>query len=301
MKIVAPLEGFLGLNDNEFASTLGKPRVTVVPFGLEKTVTYGGGASRGPEAIINASKKVEFFDEDFWGETFRYYNLKTLAPFTIKEDIKLALEQIENIVEDILDDDSFPLILGGEHSLTAGAIRPFINRYEEIFILHFDAHTDLRDSYDSERFSHASVMRRCLEEPGVRIISVGVRNISAQEIEFFESNRDRINIHWAKDRDNWNIKNIIAPLKNKDVYISFDLDGFDSSLMQATGTPEPGGIFWNDAINIIKAASAEANNIIGADIVELAPVIGLHACDFLAAKLAYKILGFRFSDSHLRI
>ena len=102
MKIVAPLEGFLGLNDNEFASTLGKPRVTVVPFGLEKTVTYGGGASRGPEAIINASKKVEFFDEDFWGETFRYYNLKTLAPFTIKEDIKLALEQIENIVEDIL-------------------------------------------------------------------------------------------------------------------------------------------------------------------------------------------------------
>ena len=299
MNTVKPLHGFLGLTDNEFASTLGKPGVTIVPFGLEETVTYGRGTSRGPQAIINASKKVEFFDEELWVETFRDYNLKTLEPFILKKGIKPALEQIENIVEDILADGRFPLILGGEHSLTAGAIRPFIKRYSEIVILQFDAHTDLRDSYGEECFSHASVIRRCLEEPGVKVISVGVRNISAGEVDYFESNRDRINIHWAKDRSTWNIKNIISPLKNKDVYISFDLDGFDSSLMQATGTPEPGGIFWNDAINIIQAANKEANNIIGADIVELAPMIGLHACDFLAAKLAYKILGYRFSNSHL--
>ena len=126
------------------------------------------------------------------------------------------------------------------------------------------------------------------------LISCGIRNISREEIPYLEANSDRIKIHFAKDKRNWNIEEIIAPLKNRPVFLTFDLDGFDSSLMQATGTPEPGGLMWDDALDIIRAAS-KICNLIGADIVELAPVKHLHSCDFLAAKLCYKILNYALS------
>ena len=123
------------------------------------------------------------------------------------------------------------------------------------------------------------------------IVSIGIRNISAEEIPFLDANRHRISIYWGKDRDDWKIEEIVAPFKGRPVYLTFDLDGFDGSLMPATGTPEPGGVFWNDAIRIIKAVS-KAGRIVGADINELAPIEGLHAPNFLAAKLAYKILSY---------
>ncbi len=268
--------------------------MTVVPFGLEASVSYGGGTARGPQAILDASHQVELFDEELWREPFRDFDLTTLAPFLLETGIQPALDQIEAMVESLLSADRFPLILGGEHSLTVGAIRSFLARHDELVILQFDAHADLRDGYEGEPFSHAAAMRRCLDAPGVRLVSVGVRNISAEEIPYLEANRDRIDIYWAKDRANWDIEKIVAPLAGKPVYLSFDLDGFDSSLMPATGTPEPGGLFWDDAISVIRTASRVAGNIVGADIVELAPIAGLHACDFLAAKLAYKILSYRF-------
>jgi agmatinase len=295
METLSPAQGFLGLSDAEAASAAGKPGVTVVPFGLEGSVSYGGGTAQGSQAIIEASHQVELFDEELWSEPFRDYDLATLAPFPLAAGIQPALDQLETIVEDILDDGRFPLILGGEHSLTAGAIRPFLARHDDLVILQFDAHADLRDGYEGEPYSHAAAMRRCLDAPGVHLVSVGVRNISAGEIPFFEANRERIDIYWAKDRASWDIGEIVAPLAGRPVYLTFDLDGFDSSLMPATGTPEPGGLFWDDAINVIRAASQAAGEIVGADIVELAPIPGLHACDFLAAKLAYKILAYRFS------
>ncbi|NKB48203.1 MAG: agmatinase [Alphaproteobacteria bacterium] len=294
MEVLPPRQGFLGLSGEEAAGTAGKPGVTVVPFGLEASVSYGGGTARGPQAILDASHQVELFDEELWREPFRDFDLTTLAPFLLETGIQPALDQIEAMVESLLSADRFPLILGGEHSLTVGAIRSFLARHDELVILQFDAHADLRDGYEGEPFSHAAAMRRCLDAPGVRLVSVGVRNISAEEIPYLEANRDRIDIYWAKDRANWDIEKIVAPLAGKPVYLSFDLDGFDSSLMPATGTPEPGGLFWDDAISVIRTASRVAGNIVGADIVELAPIAGLHACDFLAAKLAYKILSYRF-------
>ena len=296
MKVLPPPQGFLGLSDEEAGSTAGKPGVTVVPFGLEASVSYGGGTARGPQAIIDASHQVELFDAELWREPFRDFELATLAPFPLDDGVQSALEQIEAIVEEILDDRRFPLILGGEHSLTAGAIRPFLERYDDLVILQFDAHADLRDGYDGEHYSHAAAMRRCLDAPGVRLVSVGVRNISALEVSFLEANRERIDIYWAKDRATWDVNKIVSPLAGRPVYLTFDLDGFDSSVMPATGTPEPGGLLWDDAIEIIRAASQVAGEIVGADIVELAPIAGLHACDFLAAKLAYKILGYWFSS-----
>ena len=294
METLSPLQGFLGLSEEEAASTAGKPGVTIVPFGLEASVSYGGGTARAPLAILEASHQVELFDEELWREPFRDWDLATLAPFPLESAIKPALDQLETIVEGILGADRFPFIFGGEHSLTVGAI-PGVSQAPRR-----SRHPAIRCPRRFARplcggtFFHAAAMRRCLDAPGVRLVSVGVRNISAEEIPFFEANRERIDIYWAKDKANWDIDEMVAPLAGRPVYLTFDLDGFDSSLMPATGTPEPGGLFWDDAIDIIRAASQSAGEIVGADIVELAPIPGLHACDFLAAKLAYKILAYRF-------
>lgn len=271
------------------------PKVVVVPFGIEGSVSYGGGTADGPRAIIEASHQVELFDEELWCEPFRRFRLETMAPFPIADGVRPAVDQIAAIVEEIVAGGGFPLVLGGEHSLTAGAIRPFAARHDGLVILQFDAHADLRDGYDGEPYSHAAAMRRCLDDPAISIVSIGIRNISAEEIPFLEANRDRIHIHWAKDRDEWDVAEIVAGLAGRPVYLTFDLDGFDASLMPATGTPEPGGLYWRDATRIIRAAAESAGEIVGCDITELSPIPGFHACDFLAAKLAYKILAYRFA------
>jgi len=295
MNVLSPPRGFLGLSEADAAAAVGKPGVTVVPFGLEASVSYGGGTALGPQAILEASHQVELFDEELWREAVRDFDLETLAPVDIARDIPAALAQLEAIVAGILDAGRFPLVLGGEHSLTPGAIRPFLERYEDLVILQFDAHADLRDGYEGEPYSHAAAMRRCLDAPNVGLVSVGIRNISAGEVPFLEANRNRIEIFWAKDRARWTSVDIAAAVAGRPVYLTFDLDGFDGSVMPATGTPEPGGLFWPETIAIIRAACRSAREIVGADIVELAPAPGLHACDFLAAKLAYKILSYRFS------
>ena len=297
MDILPPEEGFLGLSGDDVRNAGGKPGVSIIPFGLEASVSYGGGTAAGPGAMIEASHQVELFDEDLWREPCRDFELETLAPVTIAKEIPAALDQLAGIVGGVLGRGRFPLTFGGEHSITPGAIRPFVDRYPDLVLLQFDAHADLRDGYEGEPFSHAAAMRRCLDNPGVSLVAVGIRNISAGEIPFLEANRDRIHIYWGKDRRTWNVDEIVAHLKGRPVYITFDLDGFDASLMQATGTPEPGGLFWDDAVAIIRAACRVAGEVVGADINELAPIEGLHSCDFLAAKLAYKILGYRFSSA----
>ena len=185
------------------------------------------------------------------------------------------------------------MVLGGEHSLTSGAIKPFIKKYEKIYLLHFDAHTDLRNSYNGNKFSHASAIRRCLDSPNVSLVSFGIRNISSNEISFLRKNRKRIKIFWAKDKLKWNLNVFKKIIKNKKVYITFDVDALDSSLMPATGTPEPGGLFWDETINIIKIAAKSAK-IVGADINELSPIKGFDSCNFLTAKLVYKIISYSF-------
>jgi agmatinase len=287
---LAQEKGFLGIEE-KYLKTPNDAKVIVVPFGLEASVSYGGGTKNGPKAIIKSSHQVELFDEEFWCETFRKYGVATLKPFKIKEDVAKAIDQLEEITEQILAAGKFPLTLGGEHSITAGSIRPFVKKYPNLAILHFDAHADLRDGYGGEFYSHAAALRRVMDNPIKTLISCGIRNISAGEIPYLESNKDRIKIHFAKDKRNWNIAEIVAPLKGRPVYLTFDIDGFDSSLMQATGTPEPGGIMWEDALDIIRAAG-KISNIVGADLVELAPVKTLHSCDFLAAKLCYKMLAY---------
>ncbi|TNE35256.1 MAG: agmatinase [Alphaproteobacteria bacterium] len=288
-------EGFLGLS-GEDAFTYETAKAVIIPFGLEASVSYGGGTAKGPAAMLEASHQVELFDEDFWREPFRDYGVATLRePVPDGSHLKAEIDRLGGLTGRVLADGKFPLVFGGEHSITPGAIQPFLENYDDLIILHFDAHADLRDGYEGEPYSHAAAIRRVLDHPTVPIISVGIRNISAEEIPFLEANKGRITIHWGKDRDDWNVADIVAPLKDRPIYLTFDLDGFDGSVMPATGTPEPGGLFWNDAVRIIKAAS-KTGRIVGADINELAPIEGFHAPDFLAAKLAYKILNYALAD-----
>lgn len=292
LEFMASEEGFLGLTGKDACSP-AKAKAWVIPFGLEASVSYGSGTAAGPQAIIDASRQVELFDELFWKEAFRDYGVATMEAVTIAKKIPKALEQIDALVEETLLAGKFPLVLGGEHSITPGAIRPFIRRDQKITLLHFDAHADLRDGYDGEKYSHAAALRRCLDYENVRLVSVGIRNISAGEVPFLEANRKRIEIFWGKDRGRWNAGDVARAVGGGPVYITFDLDGFDGSVMPATGTPEPGGIFWHDVMDIFDAVSALPDvNFIGADVVELAPSAGLHACDFLAARLCYRILSY---------
>jgi len=289
LKYLSNKKGFLGI-DNK---TGKKENVVIIPFGLEKTLSYGKGTSKGPKEIIKASHQVELFDEDLSKEPYKYIGIKTLKSFPIKKNITDALKQIENINKLLLDKKKFPLVLGGEHSLTSGAIRPFVRKFNKICLLHFDAHADLRNSYNNNKFSHASAIRRCLDNPNVSVISFGIRNISSTEITFLKQNKKRIKIFWAKDKSNWNLNEFKKIIRNKNVYLTFDVDGFDSSLMPATGTPEPGGLFWNETIKIIKMA-AQFSHIVGADINELSPIKGFDCYNFLVAKLAYKIIAYSF-------
>ena len=289
MKYLSKKKGFLGIDNTSNA----REKVVVIPFGLEKTVSYGGGTNKGPKEIIKASHQVELFDEDLQKEPYKNIGIKTLRPFPIKKSIVKALQQIENINKFFLKKKKFPLVLGGEHSLTPGAIRPFVKKFGKICLLHFDAHADLRNSYSGNKFSHASAIRRCLDNPNVSVVSFGIRNISSAEMLFLNKNKKRIKIFWAKDKLKWNLNKFIKIIKNKKVYLTFDVDGLDSSIMPATGTPEPGGLFWDETIKIIKIAS-QKSNIVGADINELSPIKGFDSYNFLIAKLVYKIISYCF-------
>jgi agmatinase len=289
VKYLPNKKGFLGI-DNKFNF---KEKVVVVPFGLEKTVSYGSGTKNGPKEIIKASHQVELYDDELNCEPYKKIGIKTLKPFKIDKNIKKALKKISDINEEILSKGIFPLTLGGEHSITPGCIGPFTKRYKKLCLLHFDAHADLRESYNGEKFSHASAIKRCLDHKNVSLISFGIRNISKSEVLYLKKNSSRINIFWAKDKLSWNLNKFTKLIKNKNVYLTFDVDGLDSSIMPATGTPEPGGLLWDETLNIIKIASKNSN-IVGADINELSPIKGFNSYNFLTAKLAYKIISYSF-------
>ena len=289
MNYLSNKKGFLGI-DNKFNF---REKVVVVPFGLEKTVSYGGGTKNGPKEIIKASHQVELYDEELHCEPYKKIGIKTLKPFKINENIKKALKQISDINEKILNKKLFPITFGGEHSITPGCINPFVKKYKKLCLLHFDAHADLRESYNGSKFSHASAIKRCLDYKNVSVISFGIRNISASEISCLKKNYSRINIFWAKDKMKWNLNKFKKMIKGKTVYLTFDVDGLDSSIMPATGTPEPGGLLWDETLNIIKIA-CKHSNVVGADINELSPIKGFNIYNFLVAKLAYKILSYKF-------
>ena len=275
-------------------------KAVVIPFGFEASVSYGSGTAKGPAAIMAASQQLELFDEELWREPYADYGIAAIAEPIIATPVTAALDQLESLVEAVLAAGKFPFVIGGEHSLTAGAIRPFVKRYPDLVVLQFDAHADLRDGYLGEHYSHAAAMRRVLDNPTVSMVQVGIRAISSGEVEFLEANRHRIHMHWGKDQARWDIEEIVKPLRGKPVYITFDIDGLDGAIMPATGTPTPGGMQYLHALAILRRA-CEVGNVVGMDLVELAPIEGFHAYDYTAAALAYKMLNYALSGTGAKV
>ena len=272
---------------------LEQAQAVIISAPLEYTVCYGEGTGNGPAAIIAASSQMELYDEEI-DAVPADYGIGTLAPldFTgISHDA--ALSRIHDAVAVVVQHGQLPIVLGGEHSLSAPCVRAVqeADQFAPLGVVQFDAHSDLRQEYEGTPNSHASAMRRVLDIPGVELLSIGIRSMSVEEHADWHAGVVKATILWAHAlaAGKTNFAAALAALPER-VYITVDLDCFDPSIMPATGTPEPGGLGWYSVLGMIRAIAA-SKHVVGCDIVELAPIVGLNAPDFLAAKLVYRMLG----------
>lgn len=286
---------FLGIRKE--VSSFARSGIAVLPAPYEHTVSYGGGTSRGPAAILRASRYVEFYDAEFGRELCHDVGVATLAPLDFRGRVHgRALELIERTVSDLLNAGKFVVTLGGEHTVSLAPVRAHFARYPDLCILQFDAHSDLRDSYQGSRYSHASVMARVAEviDPR-RIIQVGIRAQCIEEAQFIRE-RGVTTLYAHEIRRHaypaaWH--NVVLSRLTPHVYVTFDVDGFDPSLMPSTGTPEPNGLHWAETIALLRKV-AERSSIVGCDVVELSPVRGVTHADMTAATLTYKLMNCAF-------
>ena len=286
-----PPENFGGIVDEH--SAYENSRAVIFPVPLERTTTYEHGTRNGPAAILEASRNMELYDEELEMEPYQEIGIHTLPPIdTMDGTLDEVLTEIFTAQCGLLEDEKFPVALGGEHSLTPPLVSAAVKKYKNLSVLQIDAHADLRDSYQGNPSSHACAMRRVLEFcPAVQ---VGIRSLSVEEAEAIP--RLKTKIYWSKDIVRAPLKSWIAKVLadlSPNVYLTIDLDGFDPSLVPATGTPEPGGLDWHQVTSLVRAVASH-KKIVGMDVVELMPQPGHHASDFLAAKLIYKCLGYVF-------
>jgi agmatinase len=273
--------------DSEYA-TLEKAAFVVVPVPYDLTTTYQGGARKGPAAIIEASCNMELYDEELDREVYKS-GIHTLPPLeAVATGPEAMLERVESAVSGVLAMGKTPVILGGEHSITLGTIRAAMKRYPKLSVLHLDAHADMRESYQGSPFSHACIGRRMKEL--CPVVQAGIRSMSVEEAAFIRENNVPVFSAAAIRKDRSWVSKVLRHL-SRDVFISFDLDALDPSVMPATGTPEPGGLTWHDVLDVIREV-CRRKHVIGFDIVELAPIPGMVAPDFLAARLAYRMMGY---------
>lgn len=263
-------------------------KVVILPVPLEQTVSYGTGTARGPEAILEASQQVELYDEELKQETYSV-GIETHEALDVSGTHADVLARLENAVATLSARGKVPFVLGGEHSITPACVRGVAKHHKNITVVQFDAHADLRDEWEGTKLSHACTMARVREQfPAVQI---GIRNLSKEEMDWIE--RDNLPVFFARKirhGENW-IEKVIKAIKTDDVYITIDIDGLDSSIMPATGAPEPGGLGWYQITDALRAI-CKKKRVVGFDLVELSPQPGLHAPDFLAAKLIYKCIGY---------
>ena len=263
----------------------------VIPAPMETTVSYGGGTAKGPRAILDASGQLEDFDGRSCPGDLGIHTQRMVKPGAGQKSLEERwIEAIEKAVAKALRCGAVPAVLGGEHTVTQAAARAFRAAGEEIGFIHFDAHADLRDTYEGTKYSHACVMRR-IHEMGFPVVQLGTRAYCLEERDYRAANRKTLR---AYDADR--IAAGKLPAKwiprgfPKKVFITFDVDGLDPSVMPATGTPVPGGLGWHEAMRLLDAVAAE-HPIAGFDVVELAPVRGWHHADFAAARLVYALMG----------
>jgi len=272
-------------------------RAALLPVPFERTTSWGKGTGRGPEAILTASQAMELYDEELESEPFRQ-GIATLPPFQPEAfDLAEALTEIRTEAQRVLEDGKFLVTVGGEHSLTLAPARAAAAVHggpPKVGVVQFDAHADLRQSYEGTPYSHASVMRRIVDD-GFPTLAVGVRSLSASEAGLI---RDRgLPVIWGHElgADPTAGEERFAELLEalpETIYLTFDIDYFDPALVPATGTPEPGGGTWYPTLRMLRRLF-ETKEVVAMDLVELAPRADSPASDFLAAKLIYKCLGYR--------
>jgi agmatinase len=280
-----PPYGFLALPTEQ--SQYASARVVVLPIPYDATTSARAGAREGPRAIISASQEIETYDIDLSYDASQHgiHTLPDVAPHS--GGPQAMVERIESVVGDLLDDGKFVVTLGGEHTVAVGAVRAHARRLPGLSVLSIDAHADLRDEYLDSPYNHACVMRRIIDL--CPVVQVGMRSVSADQVSLIrERNLPFFTPPAYRALADGPVE--IARILTQDVYISVDLDGLDPSQMAAVGTPEPGGLFWDEVIALLTAVARE-KRIVGFDVTELAPDLGPPACAQLAAKLAYRLIG----------
>jgi agmatinase len=271
------------------SSTYETSRVAVLPVPFERTTSYGKGTSAGPAAILRASQSLELYDEELGTEPCQI-GIATLPPFLPEaHDMAEAMAELEAEVRTHLDKGKFLVTLGGEHSITQAPVRATKEVYGEIGVVQFDAHADLREDFEGTPYSHASVLKRIVDD-GIPTLAVGIRSISTPESVLIRERK--LPVIWGHELDRAGelFPKLLADLPRK-VYLTFDVDYFDPSLVPATGTPEPGGGLWYPTMRLLRRLFQE-KEVVAMDVVELAPIGGQAASDFLTAKLIYKCLGY---------
>lgn len=275
---------FAGLADQSY----DKAKVVVFPVPYSSTTYWNPDTKFGPQALIESSRHIELFDlelnQDISRSVGGIFTLDPLAPS--KNSPLEVVNQIEKVVTQLIKDKKLMFMSGGEHSITLGAVRAFAKKYKNLSVLYFDAHIDMRNEFEGTKYHHGTVARRISEIP-VTLTQVGIRSVSEEEVIFLTKRPKASNIFYAPELP---VQQIIDTL-DQNVYLTIDLDSFDPSIMPSTGTPEPGGLSFEQVTGLIKAVGQQ-RKIVGFDIVEMSPIPGISFPQFLAAKLAYKIIGY---------
>jgi len=269
--------------------SLEKAKFVIIPVPYEQTTSYGKGTKNGPSEIIKASPQIELWDEELKCDTYKV-GIFTADDFVYVSSEKEFFSNIEKYVDHIINSYSaFPVFIGGEHSITQGLIPPFQKRYKNLSVLHFDAHADLRKEYEGSKHSHASALYPAAVS-GAKIVQIGIRSVASDERYMTE----RPNVKTLLMNENLDIKKLkrkVIDELSENVYMTIDVDGFDPSVMPATGTPQPGGFMWYDALDVFSEVICK-KNVVGIDVVETSPVKGFHITEFNAAKLIYRLIGY---------
>lgn len=291
MKYLKTKQNFLALPEaTDYAYENCQTVIQQIPY--EYTSSYVQGSAKGPGAIVAASQFVEFYDEELAQETYKKIGgICTLKALDFKNKTnKKAVDYIETETSKLLNDGKFVVSLGAEHTITLGLVKAHLKKYQKFTVLQIDAHSDLRESYHNNKYSHASVMAR-VHELNVPLVQVGIRAQCKEEADLIQSSKNITTIyaHQVRNSPKWASDALKACGEN--VYISIDADGFDPSVVPAVGTAEPNGMFWNETVQFLKQV-CESRNVIGFDIVEIAPVKGSILSEYTMAKLCYKILGY---------
>jgi agmatinase len=267
-------------------------RVVILPVPLDRTTSYVGGTRNGPHEILVASSHMEIWDDETESDVSRIgiFTLPEMEfPFASIDDV---MAEIRRVASEVISRDKFPVFLGGEHSITGPIVAAMAQKYSGLSVLQIDAHADLRDTYMGTPHNHACAMRRALEF--ARATQVGIRSMSPEEATAAPTLPTEIFYDYNMRGENW-IERVVDSL-GETVYITIDVDGLDPAIMPATGTPEPGGLSWYETLALLRRV-IESRNVVGCDVVELAPIPGMVAPNFLCSKLIYKILSYKYAES----